>query len=495
MSDEFAPPIVFISYSHDSQEHKQWVLGLAQRLRGEGIEVIIDEWDLRYGDDVAAFMVNAVKRAHRVLMICTEAYIQKADEGKGGVGYEALIVTSELIQNIGTQKFVPVIRQASAPLQLPAKLGARMAANLSHYVATPDENFRKIVAEIRREPPVTKPPLGMPIPVATPLPAGSLDVTSEAKTNPEEAFEQASRIARAGDMSRWRRLIASHRAGASRKILEWRKNAEQTGSLKKSDLPRLLTEALGAYQPLFATALAAIESEQPRFNQQGELIYDLLDPKDWNRGGLVVINNVPDAAGWVFQALAGAMLVYTRQTELALDLATQRIPDKHSERSAPLYLTSRLIGWPESLGRSCATAWHFLNDLPIHFPWVEKAFGGVDAFKQSLAGYHLLLSWLDYLETLRAGEQDALTARSLIPNMPPVFLGEESLSRGILFVLEGREPLKRFISKRGISVEAHERYWPDWLACLEQWIGRTFHGSGRLPNRCTVVNFASDISR
>lgn len=495
MSDEIAPPIVFISYSHDSREHKQWVLELAQRLRGEGIEVIVDQWDLEYGDDVAAFMVNAVKRAHRVLMICTEAYVQKADEGKGGVGYEALIVTSELIQNIGTKKFVPVVRQASQPLQLPAKLGARMAANLSHYVATPDEEFRKLVAQIRKEPPVTKPPLGMPLPVATPLPAGSLDITSEAKTNPEEAFEQASRIARAGDMSSWRRLIASHRAGASRKILEWRKNAERTGPLKKSDLPRLLTEALGAYQPLFATALAAIESEQPRFNQQGGLIHDLLDPKDWSRSGLVVIINVPDAAGWVFQALAGAMLVYTRQTELALDLATQRIPERYSTKSAPLFLTAGLVGWPESLDTTCTVAWRFLNDLPIHFPWVGKAFGSAEEFKQSLAGYYLLLSWLEYLEALKAGHQEAMTTHSLSPDVPPIFLREESLKRGLLIVLEGREALNLHLQKAGISVADHQRYWPGWIDCLHAWIAKVFHRTFRVGEASTVTHFAEDLAR
>ena len=35
-------PKVFISYSHDTQEHKKWVLDLATRLRGGGVDAIID---------------------------------------------------------------------------------------------------------------------------------------------------------------------------------------------------------------------------------------------------------------------------------------------------------------------------------------------------------------------------------------------------------------------------------------------------------------------
>lgn len=33
-------PKVFISYSHDTQDHKKWVLDLATRLRNSGIDAI-----------------------------------------------------------------------------------------------------------------------------------------------------------------------------------------------------------------------------------------------------------------------------------------------------------------------------------------------------------------------------------------------------------------------------------------------------------------------
>lgn len=35
-------PIVFISYSHDSDGHKEWVKALATRLRHHGVDVILD---------------------------------------------------------------------------------------------------------------------------------------------------------------------------------------------------------------------------------------------------------------------------------------------------------------------------------------------------------------------------------------------------------------------------------------------------------------------
>ena len=44
-------PEVFISYSHDNEEHKQWVLQLATRLRLNGVDIILDRWNLKLGSD------------------------------------------------------------------------------------------------------------------------------------------------------------------------------------------------------------------------------------------------------------------------------------------------------------------------------------------------------------------------------------------------------------------------------------------------------------
>lgn len=55
MDTTFAPK-VFISYSHDSEEHKNWVLKLSCDLIKHGVDVILDQWDVRLGDDLPFFM-------------------------------------------------------------------------------------------------------------------------------------------------------------------------------------------------------------------------------------------------------------------------------------------------------------------------------------------------------------------------------------------------------------------------------------------------------
>jgi hypothetical protein len=46
-------PKVFISYSQDSTLHKQWVSELAAKLRRNGVEAILDQWDFGLNQDLA----------------------------------------------------------------------------------------------------------------------------------------------------------------------------------------------------------------------------------------------------------------------------------------------------------------------------------------------------------------------------------------------------------------------------------------------------------
>lgn len=126
------PKRVFISYSHDSDYHKQWVSELGAFLRVNGIDVILDKWDLDLGDDVAKFMENAIRETDRVLVICTNEYIHKANEGLGGVGYEKTIVTAEILEGATERrKFIPIVRNVTARSKLPTFFGAALYLDLS----------------------------------------------------------------------------------------------------------------------------------------------------------------------------------------------------------------------------------------------------------------------------------------------------------------------------------------------------------------------------
>jgi TIR domain len=151
-------PITFISYSHDSPEHKRWVLDLATRLRGNGVDAILDQWDLGPGGDLPHFMEQAISKSSRVLMICTGRYVEKANQGAGGVGYEKMIVTAELLRQIGSNRVIPIVRQAGTRV-LPTFLGSKLYIDLS----TADQfetGFDQLLRELLGAPLFQKPPLG-----------------------------------------------------------------------------------------------------------------------------------------------------------------------------------------------------------------------------------------------------------------------------------------------------------------------------------------------
>ena len=82
MTDKTNHPIVFISYSWDTEngcnKHKEWVYKLATDLRHHGVDVILDQYGVRLGDDLPFFIEQGLSKSHLVLCICSENYVKKA---------------------------------------------------------------------------------------------------------------------------------------------------------------------------------------------------------------------------------------------------------------------------------------------------------------------------------------------------------------------------------------------------------------------------------
>lgn len=109
-------PKVFISYSWTNGDHQKWVLQLARFLNDDGIEVVLDLWDLRPGEETAAFMERMVNddTITKVIMIIDNVYTTRANERNGGVGTESTILSHQLYSNKGSNKVVAVIAEPEA---------------------------------------------------------------------------------------------------------------------------------------------------------------------------------------------------------------------------------------------------------------------------------------------------------------------------------------------------------------------------------------------
>lgn len=151
-------PKVFISYAWESEEHRAWVRSLADRLLADGIEAIVDQYDLGLGDRLPQFMEESVSSADYVLIVCTPAYKVKADARVGGVGYEGHIISDELYSKRNERKFIPVLKGGAPAECIPAFLAGKLGVDLGD--GFDGENYGNLVATLfhaKKKPSVKRP--------------------------------------------------------------------------------------------------------------------------------------------------------------------------------------------------------------------------------------------------------------------------------------------------------------------------------------------------
>jgi hypothetical protein len=122
-------PRVFISYSHDSEDHRARVLDLSNRLRSDGIDVRLDRYEASPSQGWPRWMLQQLKQADTVLCVCTETYRRRFDGeedpnlGKGatweGMLAQQLLYDSKLRKN---KRFVPIVFDPASRDSIPLVL-------------------------------------------------------------------------------------------------------------------------------------------------------------------------------------------------------------------------------------------------------------------------------------------------------------------------------------------------------------------------------------
>lgn len=131
---------VFLSYSWDSDAHKQRVLAVAQRLRNDGVDAWMDRFTTFPAEGWPRWMENEIARAQFVIVIATEKYAErfagKAPAGTGlGATWEGAIITQDLYEaGAYNTKFLPAIFSSSDSVDIPKPLRpfARFRVDTDH---------------------------------------------------------------------------------------------------------------------------------------------------------------------------------------------------------------------------------------------------------------------------------------------------------------------------------------------------------------------------
>jgi hypothetical protein len=159
----YAPnsPRVFISYSWDSPEHIEHVLELSDRLRSDGIDCILDQYEVSPPEGWPRWMERQIRDAQFVLVICTETYKRRVEgeeiPGLGhGVRWEAHLSYQHLY-NTGTlnTKFIPVLLKSGEFKHIPTPL-----QGTTYYHVQTEEGYEALYRYLTNQPRTRKPELG-----------------------------------------------------------------------------------------------------------------------------------------------------------------------------------------------------------------------------------------------------------------------------------------------------------------------------------------------
>lgn len=155
-------PRVFISYSHTSTEHEDWVEALGKFLRENGVDARLDAWHLRRGMDLPQFMTNELTLADRVVLVSDEKYAEKADGRVGGVGWETMIIQGDMARlSPESTKYVVVVRSPTVDGGLPNYLRTKFVLHWNGTIT--DEKNRLLMLQelfdVVRVPPLGRRPI------------------------------------------------------------------------------------------------------------------------------------------------------------------------------------------------------------------------------------------------------------------------------------------------------------------------------------------------
>jgi hypothetical protein len=156
---------VLISYSWDSEDHIKAVLEFSNRLRSEGIDCVLDQYETSPPEGWPRWMDRKIRDSRMVLMMCTDNYYKRvmgdAEPETGlGVKWEGGLIYQHIYNAGANAKFVPVLLKGADKKFIPTPL-----QSATHYQVDTKAGYDKLYARLLNRPGVKKPDLGPIIPL------------------------------------------------------------------------------------------------------------------------------------------------------------------------------------------------------------------------------------------------------------------------------------------------------------------------------------------
>jgi hypothetical protein len=160
-------PRVFITYAHDTEDHKKLVLRFATLLRSRiGLDVVLDQWYDNVRVDWSLWATQNLATADFVIVVGSPLYRERADgfappdEGRGSQ-FETAMIRNRLTRDIreGTRQVLPVVLPGRSVEDIPEFLNAYSTTRYEITEFT-DEGVADLIAAITGRGKYPLPPRG-----------------------------------------------------------------------------------------------------------------------------------------------------------------------------------------------------------------------------------------------------------------------------------------------------------------------------------------------
>ncbi|MBM4577799.1 TIR domain-containing protein [Rhodococcus hoagii] len=125
----------------------------------DGVDVTLDQWDLKAGLNLNLFMESGLTESDRVLVVSSSNYVTKANGRTGGAGFEGNILSADMFNGgLHKDRIIPVIRNnpgGTVPTFLAGAVYVDMRDDSNH-----EEKYEDLLRTIHGIPKATKPQLG-----------------------------------------------------------------------------------------------------------------------------------------------------------------------------------------------------------------------------------------------------------------------------------------------------------------------------------------------
>jgi hypothetical protein len=282
---------------------------------------------------------------------------------------------------------------------------------------------------------------------------------SSSHTDPLKGYVLAQEILKGENRNYlWNQSLKSSRKEAKSHLTNLASSINT--QVSNANTNEILEQALSGVSDWISFAMGGVEACENPFNQQIQLLDELLIIDGWPRYGNTAIVDIPFSIAYAYQAVFGASCTHSNQIDLVFQLSQAQVPESRERGKSRLIENNSIFGYPKSVGENMEKAWEFLKALPDEsWPWLSEFFGNKNEYVASLCAYYMTMDVFELIRQLNLniyGDSHGLVSLCFVKE------SDEILDQAKYLFDRNLENIIKVADYQGVSITKIQKEWPNW---------------------------------